>query len=713
MFKISLTKKLIFLLAFFIFGFTLNANAQSSYWKNYFSSEERKAVQKNAEKYTISEIESKSEKWKELIRGYHIKNGTITDEDIKEIGTDKISGLGDYIDQKISGSSTPQTPQDFSADNLTGSYAALDGSQIINLNPGSFAQGEFKNFVLENSSSAPTSPINGQTYFNTTTKKPQWYDDVNDRQRSLPQEATFIVAASDSRNKEGADYICDGVDDNVQIQEALNALPDNGGKVQLLEGNYVISEEIKVSSSTTLQGMGNASRIIVGVSTENLGGSVIANANQVQNNNMDEGNMNISIRDLYIDGNAGSTMYCGDLEGGIQFIGVRHGSVENVYIKDPDCNGIKTEFSDFIKVTGNTIENSRDDAIPINRHTHYALVSNNLIINPVSSGGTYGGPTGIEVQDGSHDVVISDNIIKIKDPITALKGIGVETHDTAGYTPPYNIIIDGNIINNESTGYEPSLLCFSLDGYLGTAYTRNITISNNYCAGEVGVDINYVENLIIQGNTFDIDKKRLFYIQSNIKNVKISDNIAQGTNAPSIIVYALNGSYNQITNLEIVDNSFLMSSYEGFAYMSTFVMNNVVFRGNNIEAGYLFGFGYQATYNSVRFIENKMSGSWSHSNTQNFAGVIFKDNIGTYDLNNKGIATINAGSSSVTVTHGLTPSNIVTDTIGLGDIKVTMLGNPGVNVSNFWISDITSTTFNINTNGNVTSNTNFAWNIGQ
>jgi len=124
-------------LGFFVLVFLLapKANAQSSYWKNYFSTEERKAVQKNAEKYTRKQIESKSSSWKELIRGYNIKNGSITDEDIKEngISTDKISGLGDYIDEKILNSSTTQ---DFSADKLTGSYAALDGSQITGITAG-------------------------------------------------------------------------------------------------------------------------------------------------------------------------------------------------------------------------------------------------------------------------------------------------------------------------------------------------------------------------------------------------------------------------------------------------------------------------------------------------------------------------------------------------------------------------------------------------
>ena len=42
--------------------------------------------------------------------------------------------------------------------------------------------------------------------------------------------ATVVVAASDSLNKAAANYVCDGVDDDVEIQEAIDALPAGGGK---------------------------------------------------------------------------------------------------------------------------------------------------------------------------------------------------------------------------------------------------------------------------------------------------------------------------------------------------------------------------------------------------------------------------------------------------------------------------------------------------
>jgi len=42
--------------------------------------------------------------------------------------------------------------------------------------------------------------------------------------------ATFVVAASDSKKKSDADYVCDGTADDVQIQAAIDALPGGGGQ---------------------------------------------------------------------------------------------------------------------------------------------------------------------------------------------------------------------------------------------------------------------------------------------------------------------------------------------------------------------------------------------------------------------------------------------------------------------------------------------------
>jgi len=69
--------------------------------------------------------------------------------------------------------------------------------------------------------------------------------------------ATLTVAASDSTDlsKNQADYVCDGVDDHVEIQQALAALPE-GGKVVLSEGTFNCAGILVPAGGTTLSGQG-------------------------------------------------------------------------------------------------------------------------------------------------------------------------------------------------------------------------------------------------------------------------------------------------------------------------------------------------------------------------------------------------------------------------------------------------------------------------
>jgi parallel beta-helix repeat protein len=52
--------------------------------------------------------------------------------------------------------------------------------------------------------------------------------------------ATRIVAASNSLDRTRADYVCDGVHDEEEINKAISDLADTGGTVLLLEGTYNI-----------------------------------------------------------------------------------------------------------------------------------------------------------------------------------------------------------------------------------------------------------------------------------------------------------------------------------------------------------------------------------------------------------------------------------------------------------------------------------------
>ena len=61
--------------------------------------------------------------------------------------------------------------------------------------------------------------------------------------QSLPiAKREIVVAANDAPawQKVNADFLCDGVNDELTIQQAINSLPDPGGRIRLTSGTYII-----------------------------------------------------------------------------------------------------------------------------------------------------------------------------------------------------------------------------------------------------------------------------------------------------------------------------------------------------------------------------------------------------------------------------------------------------------------------------------------
>ncbi len=58
--------------------------------------------------------------------------------------------------------------------------------------------------------------------------------------------ATYVVAANNAsaQSKLEADYVCDGIADDVEIQAAIEALPAGGGDIRLSEGTFYIASTI-------------------------------------------------------------------------------------------------------------------------------------------------------------------------------------------------------------------------------------------------------------------------------------------------------------------------------------------------------------------------------------------------------------------------------------------------------------------------------------
>lgn len=67
-----------------------------------------------------------------------------------------------------------------------------------------------------------------------------------DQKRSKRTARFIIGTASEGWTKEDCDYLCDGTDDQEEILNAFNALPETGGEIVLLSGKYSITDKLSL-----------------------------------------------------------------------------------------------------------------------------------------------------------------------------------------------------------------------------------------------------------------------------------------------------------------------------------------------------------------------------------------------------------------------------------------------------------------------------------
>src|SRR5690606_7315040 len=72
--------------------------------------------------------------------------------------------------------------------------------------------------------------------------------------------ARFVIGTSTSGwTEKDCDYLCDGTNDQVEINNAITALPATGGEIVILDGTYNITATISINKDNVfIRGNGNA-----------------------------------------------------------------------------------------------------------------------------------------------------------------------------------------------------------------------------------------------------------------------------------------------------------------------------------------------------------------------------------------------------------------------------------------------------------------------
>jgi len=127
--------------------------------------------------------------------------------------------------------------------------------------------------------SIPMSALNGQDEDSSLSKaytdaeiaklakvaKTGSYNDLEDKPTPKEKRAARIIIGNSVAGYTGndVDYLCDGTNDADKIMEAINALPENGGEIKILDGVFNITKPIKIENKNNvrLNGSGRATQL--------------------------------------------------------------------------------------------------------------------------------------------------------------------------------------------------------------------------------------------------------------------------------------------------------------------------------------------------------------------------------------------------------------------------------------------------------------------
>ncbi|MCL0029783.1 right-handed parallel beta-helix repeat-containing protein [Dehalococcoidia bacterium] len=363
----------------------------------------------------------------------------------------------------------------------------------------------------------------------------------------IGRTATIVVAASNSspQSKAQADFVADGVDDQVTIQAAIDALPAGGGKVLLLEGTFHIAATLTIArSNITLEGVGPTTIIRLKDGTITTPGTAffILDIRGTSLAPLE----NIRVANFTIDGNRTNQLTpAGTLTAdhawplpiklgytknfiisdmvllngyvGIEPVHTSRGIISNNFIRNMIADSIGPALSEFLTITGNITEDCVQ-GIDIGPQTHHTTVTDNIIIIPESHilGITDTGGLGMTVRD-STQTLISNNTIK-GTVAEGTKGIWILLVHSTDITE--GAIVKGNTISNVMIGIEAMGDNHLIEGNIIKDSRIGIRLWTNFVSGRhIVISNNLLKNISDHGMILDGGAKHVVIQGNFLRNI--------------------------------------------------------------------------------------------------------------------------------------------------------------------------------------------------
>ncbi|MEM2174276.1 MAG: hypothetical protein QXI58_01430 [Candidatus Micrarchaeia archaeon] len=297
---------------------------------------------------------------------------------------------------------------------------------------------------------------------------------------------TITIAAYNSKNKERADIVCDGVADEIEINNAINSLGTTGGIIYLMEGEYNLQENpIKIENKYNV--------FIYGKAKIN---SFTDKCFWIKNSE------NIRIEDFFLNE---KVEVLGSSKISIKKIrtgaNIEISSSSEYYVVDNYIEGASLIcFGERGVISNNVIIGTAYDfGIIIGSGKNFLVSDNIIILNFLQVGsGIY--------NRAADDSIICNNLIIVSGTNEYLSGIWVNME----YPAVGNIIIGNQIISDK--------ISLRLDG-LKESY-----VVSNHCRGKVilggGSYNNVLSNNYILGDILDNGTGNKFIVQNFGNDIK-------------------------------------------------------------------------------------------------------------------------------------------------------------------------------------------------
>jgi parallel beta-helix repeat protein len=510
----------------------------------------------------------------------------------------------------------------------------------------------------------------------------------------------------------GADYVCDGTADDVQIQAAIDAVgAAGGGKIIIRHGTYDISAGITFPDNIVLEGEGITTVLNFSYAGESM---------MFTNEDDDTGNTFIEIRNLKLVCDS-SLQTNTNQSSAIGFYGVTNFIIDNCYINDTKSDGIDLRDTTDASIncsgiiSNNHIETIGRNGISVEGGDNIKIYGNT--IRDVAF-------LGIDLEGGdlNRDIIISEN------NISDFKAGGIQVYPISSPDAYSNIVISSNNVRDSKTTSASPHNVRGIRAYYNTDTTiKNLVISNNNIYNikvdeadltGIGIEVtgrsNGVCGALVECNTIVDVKSYGIYAgceRQIIKGNHIEDAGVLGINVDqqySIIngnyVYSCDGAGINLYNADdsvIIGN--IVDSNTTYGIRVWTGSSNVVVESNRV-LGATQTTGIEIDLNSGGcLVQGNIITDATTSILNSSATSKVRNNLG-WVTEASGTGTIANGATTATITHGLS----VTPT--LDDISITLGENPTNTPGAIFVTALGATTFVVNCeNDPGSSGLDFSW----